>query len=238
MSGIKPPRTPWRDFPDVLHAPETQVKKHRAYSAAKSGDADAAQELVADALSTAAVQQIGRIVAGHTVIAVSAHAYEQLGVNAIPEVLAEQLRHTNGVDVDASIVQTNVVAHTGADGFSRLARQAAFAGPVHRGALYFLVDDFIGQGGTLANLRGYIEAEGGIAIGATALTRKPYSAKLKCEPALILALRAKHGKEFEDWWIKEFDHTFDCLTQSEARYLERSESAVKIRDRIAAAKQG
>lgn len=67
----------------------------------------------------------------------------------------------------------NVVGHTGANGFLRLARQAVFDGEVIAGAEYLLVDDFIGQGGTLANLKGYIESSGGIVLGATvSLDRK------------------------------------------------------------------
>jgi adenine/guanine phosphoribosyltransferase-like PRPP-binding protein len=43
------------------------------------------------------------------------------------------------------------------------------------------VDDFVGQGGTLANLIGFIKSLGGHVVGATALTGKPYSAKLAPE---------------------------------------------------------
>jgi hypothetical protein len=48
-------------------------------------------------------------------------------------------------------------------------------------------------------------------------------------------LRQKHGEEFEKWWQERFDYTFDCLTQSEARYLTRSPDAETIRNRLAAA---
>jgi hypothetical protein len=41
-----------------------------------------------------------------------------------------------------------------ADGFKRLANQALFSGTVVPGQWYFVVDDFVGQGGTLANLIG------------------------------------------------------------------------------------
>ena len=61
-----------------------------------------------------------------------------------------------------------------ADGLSRLARQAAFAGDILPGADYVLVDDFVGQGGTLANLRCLIESRGGRVIAATTLTGKPH----------------------------------------------------------------
>lgn len=64
-------------------------------------------------------------------------------------------QNVGGISLQAgAVLQTNVVAHTGADGFSRLARQAEFAGAIQPGCDYVLVDDFVGMGGTLANLKG------------------------------------------------------------------------------------
>lgn len=111
-----------------------------------------------DTLSSAIVAELARTFQGRKPILVSAHAIEGTGVNAIPEVLAGMLAQQLGWRVDSGIVQTNIVAHTGANGFSRLARQALFDGPVVAGGEYVLVDDFVGQGGTLANLRSqYLE---------------------------------------------------------------------------------
>lgn len=138
---------------------------------------------------------------------------------------------------DNGIVQTNVVAHTGSDGFGRLARQPFFEGPVANGQEYILVDDFVGMGGTLANLRGYIEEQGGRVIAAVTLTGKPYSAKLALDKEQLQELRNRHGKELETWWQENFGHSFDCLTQSEARYLTRTKDVDTIRNRIAEAKQ-
>jgi imidazolonepropionase-like amidohydrolase len=59
---------------------------------------------------------------------------------------------------------------------------------------------------------------------------------LGLSPTQLRELREKHGKELENWWQAHFGHRFDCLTQSEARYLARSENADTIRDRIVAAK--
>ena len=98
-----------------------------------------------------------------------------------------------------------------------------------------MVDDFIGQGGTLANLRGRVEKQGGTVIGAVGLTGKPYSAKLAPSKEQLDELRQKHGRDFEKWWREHFGHAFDCLTQSEARYLARSPDVDTIRDRLAAA---
>ncbi|MDP2095756.1 MAG: phosphoribosyltransferase [Hydrogenophaga sp.] len=234
----KPPRTPWGTFPDVLiHAPESAVKQHHAYKAAKSGDGASAIALVNDTMSEPQNQRLAELLRGHTPTLVSAHAYEREGVNAIPEIFADELSKTLGWPVDEAVLQTNVVAHTGADGFSRLARQAEFSGAIQPGCDYVLVDDFVGMGGTLANLKGYIESQGGRVLAAVSLTGKPHSAKLALTPERLRELRMKHGTELENWWIGRFAHGFDALTESEARYLARTATADTIRDRIAAAEQ-
>ncbi len=234
----QPPRTPWGAFPDVLiHASESAVKQHPAYWAAKTGDDDAATALVADTFNRekalALIEQAG----GRTPTLISAHALEGKGVNAIPEVFADFLGRMTGWPVDGNVIQTNVVSHTGSSGFLRLARQAAFDGPVVAGRDYVLVDDFIGMGGTLANLKGHIESNGGRVLAAVALTGKPHSARLAPTQERLNELRAKHGTELENWWTERFAHAFDALTESEARYLARTESADTVRNRIAEAEQ-
>ena len=239
MSAMTPPpRTPWNRFPDVLiHASESTVKKHPAYEAAKSGDDVAATHLVLTCLNLAQVVALNQLVAGKQPTLVSAHAMERHGVNAIPEVFADELGRLLSWPVDTGIVQTNVVSHTGANGFWRLARQAEFDGAVQAGCDYVLVDDFVGMGGTLANLKGHIETLGGNVLAAVALTGKTHSAKLAPTPDRLNELRKRHGTEFENWWIGHFAHSFDALTESEARYLARTETADTIRDRIAEAEQ-
>lgn len=234
----KPPRVPWGDFPDVLiHAGESAVKQHPAYRAAKAGDGDAAIALINDTFDVGTAKRLRDIAGEHTPTLASAHAYEDSGVNAIPEILAERTGSTLAWPVDPRILQLNVVAHTGADGFSRLARQPAFDGPVTKGDCYVLVDDFVGMGGTLANMRGYIESQGGKVLAAIVLTGKPYSARLRLSPERLRELKERHGQELEDWWQDRFGHAFDALTESEARYLARSPDADAIRNRIAEAEQ-
>ena len=233
-----PPRVAWRGFPDaVLLADESRTKRHPAYAAAKAGDAEAATDLVhalVDETGIVAVRRLLGTVEAARPVLVSAHAYEREGVNAIPAALAKLLSERLGVPFDTAVVQTNVVGHTGAGGYGRLARQAAFGGEAAKGREHVMVDDFIGQGGTLANLRGWIEKQGGTVVGAIGLTGKPYSAKLNPSEEQLHELRQKHGPDFEKWWREHFGHAFDCLTQSEARYLARSPDADTIRDRLAA----
>ena len=236
----QPPRAVWRDFPNaVLLAAETPTKRHPEYRVAKSGDAVAATNLVrtlVDETGIASVRtMIDTVCDGSLPILVSAHAYERDGFNAIPAALAKLLSGRLGVPFDTTVVQTNVVSHTGAGGYDRLARQAAFGGEVDRGRRYVMVDDFIGQGGTVANLRGWVAKQGGTVVGAVGLTGKAYSAKLNPSEEQLHELRQKHGPDFEEWWKEHFGHAFDCLTQSEARYLARSPDVDTIRNRLAAA---
>ena len=233
LSITKPPRTPWKDFPDVLiHASESAVKQHPAYQLAKTGHGLSATALANDTMSEQQNQRLVDLLQGHTPTLVSAHAYEREGINAIPDAFAVEISKAVGWPHDTAVAQVNVVAHTGADGFSRLARQAEFAGVIQAGCEYVLVDDFVGMGGTLANLKGYIESKGGRVLAAVCLTGKPHSAKLALSPERLNELRAKHGTELENWWVERFAHTFDALTESEARYLARTETADTIRSRI------
>lgn len=244
IDALKPaPRTSWENFPDIpLLATESDTKKHPDYKAAKAGDPAAATRLVEDLLSEEALAHLTSFVDAFPDTAnlalACAHAYERLGLNAIPAALAQVLRNRLGIPYEPGIVQVNVVYHTGADGYGRLARQARFFGTIDKSRDYLLVDDFVGQGGTLANLRGQIMVKGKARVlGAICLSGKPYSAKLALQQEQLDELRQKHGGTLEKWWKAQFGHAFDCLTQSEARYLARSPDAEQIRDRIAAAKR-
>jgi hypothetical protein len=151
--------------------------------------------------------------------------------------LATRIAIELGFELWQSVVQINTVGHTGADGFHRLANQAEFAGEITKG-IHIVIDDFVGQGGTLANLIGYIHSQGGTVVAATVLTGKPYSASIALEDAALAKLRGIHGQELEQWWKAQFGFGFDCLTRSEARYLENTADADAIRSRIIAARSG
>ena len=233
---MKPPRVPLFEFPDVvIHAEELIVKRHEQYQAAKAGNILAAATLAAEFVNDDRLVHLESMIAGRSIELVPVHALESTGVNEIPAELAKLLSRRWQLIVNHMIVQSNSVGHTGASGFHRLAHQACFTGTVMAGRYYYIVDDFVGQGGTLANLIGFIRSRGGHVLGATVLTGKSFSAKLAPDAASIRALRNKHGQEFEQWWQHNFGFGFDCLTRSEARYLEKSSDADTIRDRLIAA---
>ncbi|MDJ7441713.1 LPD5 domain-containing protein [Salmonella enterica] len=236
----KPVRTTWqKDFPDVvLHARLGDATAHRDYEAAKAGDKDAAYRLVSDVLTKDAVDKIRNIIGNREVLLAAVHAEEASGRNKIPQAMADVLGKVLHQEVDDSLVQTKLVGRTGQDGFGRLANQPEFAGNVRSDLPYFILDDTLTQGGTLAGLKGYIEFHGGRVIGASALTGKQYSAKMALSPQTLSQLREHFGGTgLENWWKQQHGYSFDGLTESEANYLLRAGNADKIRDRVIAARQ-
>jgi hypoxanthine-guanine phosphoribosyltransferase len=216
----------------ILATTESAVKQHAEYEAAKTGDVASAKRLAAQLTADATLQAIRAVFSGGSPALVPVHAVEDLGYNRIPGAFAELLAERLNLEVETGIIQANVVNHTGASGWQRMVRPAVFEGAVIEGREYFLVDDFVGQGGTLANLRGYLMQSGGRVLGATTLTGRADSATLALRSDTLTALRATHGDEIENWWQDVFGYRFDCLTESEARYLVRVENADTIRARL------
>jgi hypothetical protein len=77
---------------------------------------------------------------------------------------------------------------------------------------------FVGQGGTLANLRGFL-LHGGCVIGGTVLTGKPYSRIFQYDEQQAGQLLERQGPELESRWAECFGFGYNCHTRSEARYL-------------------
>lgn len=139
---------------------ETQVRGHPCYADAEACDLDAAAELVQATLSQATLTTLaGLELAAPMLLPVVAE--EAHGTNAIPLVLAHQLGAALGWPIETRVIQSNVVGRTRKDGYYRLAFQPLFDGASYPDRDYVLVDDFIGQGATLANLRGHVLAGGG-----------------------------------------------------------------------------
>jgi hypothetical protein len=232
------PRSPWpANFPDVIIHGDLRVRNaHPFYPLAKSGDAHAAKILVEDMLSAEVTQQIVDLSAGRAPFLLPVTAEEVAGFNAIPDAMAQALGSHLGLAVEAgAILQASKVGHTKANGWHRLATPAEFIGEVVAGAEYILVDDHVGFGGTLANLRGFIEHHGGKVIAMTTLTETRAAREIAIRTETLNLLYTKHGREFADFWFGEFGYGIDCFTNIEAAYLFRVESVVAIKARMAQA---
>lgn len=233
--SAKPSRSPWtQGFPPVLiHAPRLEVTTHPWFVAARTGDVDAAALLVADTLSGEATDRLAQLGEGKNPILASVHARKREGLNVVGAVLASGLHQLLGWEIDTELVQANMVDHHGDIGIDHLACQAVFDGFVQAGRAYVLVDDFIGLGGTMANLRGHILRNGGQVLGATVLAGKPAAATLVPGAAALEQARSKHGS-IESWWQQYFGFGFDCLTAAEVGFLSGNEDSADLRARIEA----
>jgi hypothetical protein len=229
-------RTAWNDFPSVVILADVPAAKgHPLFAAAKAGDAKAAESVVEDTLAGTTIEPVRVLIGDTRPHLLAVHAVEEAGMNAIPRTFARALGLRLDLPLKSGVIQLNRVSHTGATGYHRLAFPPVFDGAVDP-VDYLIVDDFVGQGGTLANLRGYLESNAGRVVGSVTLTGKAYSAELRLKRETVEILREKHGQQFEEWWLATFGYSFDRLTESEARYLIRSDDANKASARIVAAR--
>jgi hypothetical protein len=105
--------------------------KSEAYRQAKSGDADAAADVVEAVLQVDAIVRVGEQFPNPVVAAV--HAEEALGRNQLPMAYAVAICEICEFDLDEEIVQANRVFHTGANARQRLRSVPRFDGDVIAG---------------------------------------------------------------------------------------------------------
>lgn len=231
-------RSPWPDnFPDaIIHAKVTARDEHPSYLAAKSGDPEQALLLAHALVSIDAVERLEALLANRMAILLPVIAEEIAGFNAIPDATAHIIGLLLQLPVAVGeIVQTNLVGHTRAPAFQRIVTPATFHGPVQQGANYVLIDDHIGLGGTLANLRGHVESGGAYVIAVSTLTESRDACRISLRAETRSMLWDLHGKELDSLWRNQFGYGIDCLTEIEAQNLCRQPSVVAIENFLAKA---
>lgn len=201
------------------------IKAHNAYTAAKSGNPDAAVELVVG-LALPFLQKIKDEIPNECIF-VSPFAREATGDNAIPLLLSMACAQVfNGIN-ETDIVQLQRVFHTGADPMERLIARPSFEGAVKANADYILVDDVTSMGGTLAELANYIQLNSGKVFGTITLVNAGRSKAFEPNPKHIKILKERFGDE-----IKQiFGIQPQALTANEANYLVGFKTVDEIRNR-------
>jgi hypothetical protein len=238
MGGDLPSRLPWPDnFPQVVVSSSLASRDgHPLYVPAKSGSADAALALAKDLITPAAINSLKKIIAGKPALILPVVADETMGFNAIPDGMAHVLGSTLKLDiVVGDIVQSNKVGHTRARAFQRIVTPAEFKGEVIEGANYVVLDDHVGLGGTLANLKGYVETRGGVILCMGTLTQSRDAQQISLTQMTRTELWSKHGQALDILWQTVFWHGIDSLTELEALILCRQPSVIDIENFLAQA---
>lgn len=238
--NMSPVRTEWKEFPEVIvNAPLKEASNHPFYQQAKGGSPDAALQLAQDILTQDSISKLTKLAGDKNPILVSVHAEEAVSINHIPLAMSIVIADKTGWEFDTTIVQSKKVGRTSApDGFYRIAVTPTFTGEFPNGRAAIILDDTLTQGGTFASMKGHIESQGGIVIGALALTGKQYSAKIAISAETLASLREKYG-QLEKWFEVYLGYDFSRLTESEARYIIGSkQDADTIKNRLIAAREG
>ncbi|WP_417518847.1 LPD38 domain-containing protein [Marinobacter sp.] len=231
-------RAPWPDaFPRVpFAAPLGSADKHPDYAAAKAGDVEAARRLVDDVVTDKAIERVREMLDGRAPEVVAVFAEEASGRNKIPLAYAAKIAKALNLPLNESIIQSVRARRTGTGADYRLANHAVFEGAVQAGQDYLVVDDTMTMGGTLAGLRGHIEANGGNVVGASTLTGFGQDGQLALTEKMRQDLWRKHGDSLNDYLQEEFGYGIDALTQGEAGHFRKAPSVDRIRERISAAR--
>jgi hypothetical protein len=243
MSGsLIAPRTPWRaNFPPVVGQCNYRfMHDHPSYRLAKDGENDeAALSLIYDCISDRSMEAIQRAIGGCVPRVVAVHAEEATGRNKIPMAYGEVLAAYLGLDTDPGIVQATVANHGGAASiYHRMVSQPTFQGYVEAGAHYLIVDDTCTAGGTLANLKGYIEVNGGIVAAMSVLSGRWSDTlyDISLAPGTLSRLKYRHSR-LNKLWQEEFSNGIETLTEGEAGHLFVAPSVDTIRNRLAEARR-
>jgi hypothetical protein len=138
--------------------------------------------------------------------------------------LAEYISKKTGLETDSKIVQTNEIHRSGKDSWYRLAFRAKFDGNVQVGTRHILIDDVFAYGGTLNELRLFIEKRGGTVAQMATLTLGNHGNIIALQPKTrdILLYKFKENNLvyfLKDKEINLYDGNYNNLTEPEARLI-------------------
>ncbi len=230
---------PWpENFPKAFnHTSITAMKKHHGYTDAKAGDIDKAIEIARQFVKKQKAQDMGGQFPDAMLVA--PHAQEASGINQIPQQVANRLSELTGLSIDDKIVQSSKAHRTGKNAAEKMVARPEFDGDIVKGQEYILVDDVMSQGGTMSELRHYIENKGGKVSAVAPLTYARGSSMLGIQNKTVQELNGRFSKnEFKNL-LQEFNisGTTEALTEREGRYLLKFKSLDSIRNKLLEAKQ-
>ena len=221
----------WAPAPVAALEDLLRLKSHPLYCMAKSGDASAAFQVVADRMPRSLLYELRRVLPMNPWL-VPAISMERRGCNALPIAMAHYLAEGLGGRVWLDTIQCNKAWHTGADMMERLVRRPLFDGKAPRDAPCVLVDDVSTVGSTLAELSDHLLQRDAEVAGSVLMVNASRSALLCPDQRIVGLVSDRFGAVIED----ELAIHPAALTRDEANYLVGFRSADELRKRAATAR--
>ena len=201
----------------IIHTnlPAIKTKYSELHAKAKAGDVVAARELVRAVVKRERVKELAERFPN--AIVAFPHAEEASGKNKIPAIYAVAFE-AEGLKIAEDIIQSVKPHHTGSDKISRFVRRARYDGEVVSGREYIIIDDHVTMGGTLRDLKDYIESKGGKVVAVSTITASAGGTKLVSDAEQINALQ-QAGITNEQLKNLGIADNIYGITKSEAREL-------------------
>lgn len=225
--------------PGIADRPEYQSAKFEA-------DVDAALKVVKKSLSNAYIAQLQMMLnemdAKGFKRPVLVAPFREDSKNVLARTTAAYLGDRLGLEVDTGIVQMPTAKGPFArsqkqkDTFERMLMPPSFGGTVIPGTPYIGVDDMFTTGGTLSELRSYIDKNGGRFISACALaTKDGQNTRLNPLPQQINNVYDNLGSKLAKWITNHVGLEIPTLTGPEATFLSsrRGIEEIRFRHRLA-----
>lgn len=215
--------------------------KHPDFNAAKKGgDDEAADRLVRSLTDVADLRTLASRHPGSRLVCVGTG---EGSANRIPQAFAGFAAEVTGLPLDTGVLKGNSPKHTGKSAVQRFVARAAFEGSITTGANYIALDDVMTQGGTISELRQFLQRQGSrvVAVATLAFTNSTVmSDGLHIAPTMATrrALIGRFGISDLTAALTEFgiyDGNPFALTESEGRMLLRFESTAAMRAALTAA---
>lgn len=226
---------PYENFPNVIvNTTINKMKMHPSYIAAKNGDIAAALSLVQDLSNVDKLKKMAAAYPNSIIVPVHELIFENGRFNSIPLAYANYISHITGLPVCNDIIQITKASHTNKDALYRLLYRSKFSGNVEANKNYIIVDDVITQGGTVSELRSYIENSGGKVVCVSTLSFSRFSNVLGIKKDTISEIERKFSRDETEKLIREFGigEKLEHLTNAEGKYILSYASIDRIRERI------
>jgi hypothetical protein len=193
---------------------------HRLYNRAKNlGDVEAADEIIEEFGDTVVLDRIVDEFRDKEPVIVAPTLEPDNNRNSIAITYATWLSRELELGLCETVFQRRGLKRAGRGNWYRLAYPRAFYGQVLPGGHFIIADDVCTLGGTIADLRSFLESQGGIVICATCLSARDGNHVGVALTDDTLAELSGLDAGLDTYWKEEFDYGLECFTELEARFL-------------------